>query len=54
MKNFTRSSYASGSTKRAVEALIKRGWFPGARTADLKPIKRNRRYSRLEAASHAE
>ncbi|HZL13172.1 MAG TPA: hypothetical protein VFC85_03425 [Verrucomicrobiae bacterium] len=52
MKNFTRTSKASGSTKRAVEALIRRGWFPGCRTSDLKPIKRNRRHSRLEAGNN--
>jgi hypothetical protein len=53
VKNFTRKKYASGSTKRAVEALIKRGWFPGCRTADLKPTKR-RRTSRMEAGCHAQ
>ena len=54
MKSFTRAIYASGSTKRAVEALIKRGWFPGCRTSDLKPIKHRRRTTRLEAGSHAQ
>jgi hypothetical protein len=52
MKNFTRESYASASTKRAVESLIRRGWFPGCRAFDLKPTKR-RRASRTEAGRHA-
>ena len=51
MKSFTRASYASGSTHRKVADLIRRGWFPGCRTSDLKPVKRRAR--RWEAAGIA-
>ncbi len=49
MKSFP----VNASGRRKVAQLIQRGWFPGCRTSDLKPIKR-RRASRLEAGGHAE
>ena len=49
MKSAIRFSRASGSTRRLVEKLIARGWFPGAKTADL--LKPKRRHA---AGGHCE
>ena len=51
MKSFTRSAYASGTSRRLVADLIRRGWFPGCRISDLKPPKSKSR--RMEAAGIA-
>jgi hypothetical protein len=39
MKSHRRFSKASGSTKRRVDDLIQRGWYPGCR---MKPNRRSR------------
>jgi hypothetical protein len=53
MKSTLRFSKASGSTRRRVDLIIQRGWFPGVgRVSDF--YKGRSRRNRMEADSHAD
>jgi hypothetical protein len=52
MKSALRFSKASSSTRRRVDLIVRRGWFPGAgRVSDF--YKRRSRRNRTEAGSRA-
>jgi hypothetical protein len=53
MKSSQRFSKASGSTRRRVEQVLRRGWKPGAgRVSDYYKSTRRSRRNRTEAGNH--